>query len=70
MGKARMAMAAVVASGLVGVPAMVLAATPAHADPSIINVCLTVTPKAISVTINGVPLIGQGAGVPTTCIGV
>jgi hypothetical protein len=74
VGKKKLAIAAVVAAGLGAVPAVALATAPTHAtrhaDPSIIQVCLTVTPKSLNLSLNGQPLFGPSEGVPTTCVGV
>lgn len=51
-------------------------ATAAHADavpaasPSLANVCLTVTPKTLGVTVNGQTLLGASLAVRQTCLGV
>jgi hypothetical protein len=74
MTKKRIAVAAVVAGGLLAGPGIALASAPSHpartGAGTIVNVCLTITPKSLGVTINGVPLGGGTSGLPTTCIGV
>jgi hypothetical protein len=71
--RTRAVVGAVMAAGLVSAaPAAALASTPSSSSsPAIIQVCLTVTPKSISLSINGTPIIGQSvAGLPRTCVGV
>ena len=51
--------------------ALTALAPAAQAEPVLIEVCLTVTPKSISVTINDVTLLNLGpVGVDRFCIGV
>lgn len=73
MGRARIALATVVAAGMLALPAVALA-HPGHsakAGFSIISVCLTVTPKSASVAVNGKTIIGQSTpGVPRSCVGL
>lgn len=73
MSKARAAIGAVTAAGLLAVPAVLLTATGSShrtSDPSLVQVCLTVTPKSISVSVNGITIGNTVAGVDRTCVGV
>ena len=60
-----------VAGTAMGVGALTALAPPAAADPVLIEVCLTVGPKSIDVTINDVTLLSLGpVGVDRFCIGI
>lgn len=72
MIKPRAAVAALVAAGALSASGFVLTSSPPHrsSDPSLIQVCLTVTPKSISVSINGLTIGSPPTGVPRNCFGV
>lgn len=46
-------------------------AAPAQAaEPALVSVCVTITPKSITIEVNG-PLVNAPVeGTPTTCVGV
>lgn len=80
MSKARLTLAGTILSGLIAVPAVIIPAlasssasstqsgvSAASSDP-LLTVCLTVTPKSVSVDINGVDIVLGPAGVPRNCI--
>jgi hypothetical protein len=78
MTKARLALATAALSVLLSAPAVAVPALAdtgtsrssagSSADP-LLTVCLTVTPKSLTVSANGVTLLALGpAGVPRTCI--
>ena len=68
MGR-RMLGAVALAAGL-GTAAAVIPATPAPAA-TLIQVCITLQPRNISVTLNGTPILGVPvAGTPRTCVGI
>jgi hypothetical protein len=70
MTKGRLLVAAAAAMVAAGVPAgAALASTPSTTgNGSIAQVCVTVTPKSVSVTINGTSTTQGTVGVNTTCI--
>ena len=43
---------------------------PSRAAYSIVEVCVTVTPKSVSVALNGQPITIGPIGVPRTCTGI
>lgn len=63
---------AVVAAGALSASGFVLASSPPHRSsaPSLVEVCLTVTPKSVSVSINGITIGNPPVGVSRNCIGV
>ena len=60
---------AVAAAGAVALVGLAVAAPPAHAA-DVIEVCLTVTPKSVSVTVNGEVIGSPVVEQPRTCVGV
>lgn len=81
MSKARVFMAGTVLSGLVGFGVVMIPAGAASADTTtttsttsstdpLLSVCITVTPKTVSVDLNGNPILIGPIAVPTTCVAV
>ena len=56
------------AAALVGVGAM---APAAHADYTLVKVCVTLQPRSIALTVGGHPVVGHLVQVvPRTCVGL
>ena len=80
MSKARVFMAGAVLPGLVGFATVMIPAGAASADTTttsttsstdpLLSVCVTVTPKSVSVDLNGNPIVIGPIAVPTTCVAV
>jgi hypothetical protein len=61
----------VAAAAAVGSVVGLVPMTAAHADPVLVNVCVTLNPRSLDVTINGHVLYSDGVpGNPRTCFGV
>jgi hypothetical protein len=61
----------VAAAAAVGAVVGLVPLSSAHAAV-LVKACVTVTPKHIGLTVNGIPVgvPGPGVGLPTTCVGV
>jgi len=59
----------VLAAGAVVAGSLLAAAAPAAAEASVARVCVTVTEKRITATINNITL-GESVAQPTTCVEV
>ncbi len=65
----RRSLAIVAAAAAIGAVGGLIPMTQAHSY-EVVQVCVTVTPKFIGVTVNGNPIGGPIAGMPRTCVGV
>ena len=66
------AIGAVVVAGALSASGFVFASSPPHrtSQPSLVEVCLTVTPKSVSLSINGITIGNPPVGVSRSCIDV
>lgn len=72
MTRTRVGLAGVVAAGVLTLPALALTSGSSASKPradGLISVCVTITPKSVSLSVNGTQIIGQSSpGVPRSCL--
>lgn len=70
MTRARVGLAGVVAAGVLTLPALALIAGSSASKPradGLVSVCVTITPKSVSVSVDGFQIGQSSPGVPRSC---
>lgn len=72
MSRARVGLAGVLAAGVLSLPVVALTTDSSASKPraaGLVSVCVTITPKSIGLSVNGIQIIGQSSpGVPRSCL--